>query len=43
MKTAWAYAKSAEDILAFVEKMAEQAEYYTKKEKGELKDKLRNI
>jgi len=41
MKTAWAWAKASEEILAFTEKMVEEAEALTKKEKGLLIDKLR--
>ena len=41
MKTAWAWARSSEEIIAFTEKMVEEAEALTKKEKGEGIDKLR--
>ena len=41
MKTAWAFAQASEQILAFTAKMIEEAEAITKKEKGELVDKLR--
>lgn len=41
MKTAWSFAQAGEEILAFTEKMIEEAEALTKKEKGEIKDKLR--
>jgi len=41
MKTAWAFAQAGEEILAFTEKMVEEAEALTKKEKGLIKDKLR--
>ena len=40
-KVAWAFAQAAEEILQFVDKMLEEAEALTKKEKGEIKDKLR--
>lgn len=40
-KTAWAFAQAAEEILSFVQKLQEEAEHLTKKEKGELVDKLR--
>lgn len=41
-KTAWAFAQAAEEILAFVQKMQEEAEALTKKEKGEVENKLRD-
>lgn len=41
MKTAWGFAQAAEEILAFVDKVKEESEMLTKKEKDEIKDKLR--
>jgi hypothetical protein len=41
VKTAWAFANAGEQILSFIERMVEEAEELTKKEKGEKKDKLR--
>ncbi len=41
MKTAWAWAQAGEEIIAFTEKMIEEAEALTKKEKGLNIDKLR--
>lgn len=40
-KTAWAFAKAASEILAFIEKMKLEEEGLTKKEKDEIIDKLR--
>ena len=38
---AWGFAQAAEQILAFVSKNIEEAEAITKKEKGEVKNVLR--
>ena len=40
-KLAWAFAKAASEILELVERLQEEAEMLTKKEKGETVDKLR--
>jgi hypothetical protein len=40
-KLGWAFAKAANEILELIDKLQEEAEMITKKEKGELKDKLR--
>lgn len=40
-KVAWANASSANEILTAIEQDIETSEMLTKKEKGELKDKLR--
>lgn len=40
-KLAWAFAKAASEILELVDKLQSESEMITKKEKGELKDKLR--
>lgn len=41
MKTAWAFAQASEEILAFIQKNIEEAEGLTKKESGEIINKLR--
>lgn len=38
--SAWAFAQASEGILAFIEDMIAESEGLTKKEKGEVKDKL---
>jgi hypothetical protein len=40
-KTAWAWADAANGILQFIDKMIEESVYYTKKEKDEIKNPLR--
>jgi len=40
-KTAWAFADASEQILALIENMVVEAEALTKKEKGEIINKLR--
>lgn len=40
-KTAWAWAQAGEGIIEFVEKMIEESEALTRKEKGENINKLR--
>lgn len=40
-KLGWAFAQASSEILLLVEKMVEEAEAITKKEKGENEDKLR--
>lgn len=40
-KLAWAFAKAASEILELIEKLQNESEMITKKERGELKDKLR--
>jgi hypothetical protein len=40
-KTAWAFAKAAEEILAFVQEAQETGEKLVKKQRGEEIDKLR--
>ena len=34
MKTAWAFAKAADEIIAFTEKQIEESDMLTKKEQG---------
>jgi hypothetical protein len=34
MKTAWAFAKAADEIISFAEKLIEESEALTKKEQG---------
>ena len=40
-KVAWAFAQAAEEILGFVKEMEETFDYLTKKQNGEVIDKLR--
>jgi hypothetical protein len=40
-KLAWSFAKAAQEIIDFVDMNIQQAEQLTRKEKGELVDKLR--
>lgn len=40
-KVAWAFAQAAQEILDYIQKGIEEAEYLTKKERGEIKDSLR--
>lgn len=41
-RLAWARAMAAQEILDFVQKSIEDAEHLTKKERGEIEDKLRS-
>lgn len=41
MKTAWAYAKSADEINQWIKSRVEEAEILSLKEKGEYVDKVR--
>jgi hypothetical protein len=40
-KTAWAFAQASEQILSFISQMIEEAEALTKKEQGEVTNRLR--
>jgi len=40
-RTSWAFAQAAEEILAFIERLPQDAEAITKKEKNETIDKVR--
>lgn len=40
-KTAWAFAQAADGVLGFVDQMIEESEGLTKKEKGEVVNKLK--
>jgi len=41
-KTDWAFAKAASEIIEKVDKWSEEADYLLKKQRGEIKDKLRD-
>jgi hypothetical protein len=43
MKTAWAYAKAADELIEFVNKNIEEFEELSKKEKGEIPDKMAGL
>lgn len=38
---AWGFSQAADQILGFIDQMIEEAEGLTKKEQGEIKDKLK--
>lgn len=41
MKTAWAWAQAATGVIEFVQKVQDESEALSKKEKGEIKNVLR--